>query len=107
MKVTGVRFTKQVYFSLDEFYAKSIELHPSLDYETISKKKKRLLSRVYSDLMMFPLKHRIARKGSWELLGYRDLVVEQVHFGYTIERNYNGEIFILVHDAIHSKLYHD
>ncbi len=107
MKVTGVRFANQVYYSLDEFYAKSIELHPSLDYVTITNKKKRLLSRVYSDLIMFPLKHRIARKRSWELLGYRDLVVEQVHFGYTIEKNHNGEVYILVHDAIHSKIYHD
>lgn len=97
----------KVQESLDEFYEISMRLHPSLDEVTVMKK----MERLYASLEVLgrnPYLYTPAQyKKEWKEKMYRVYSVENVIFAFTIALDDSGETYVLVHDAVHSLLYHD
>ena len=97
---------EQVHQSILEFYAISMHLHPSLDEETVMAKVERLTGAM-CDLGKNPGIYAEARlKKSWIEARYRETIVEDFHIAYRIEVDEDGEEYVTVYDAVHSKLYY-
>ena len=93
---------------IEHFYEVALQLHPALDEITVEKKKDRLYAAL-DILSRFPRMYSTARYNQeWIAKKYRVLVCEDFLFAYNIY--YDAEIdeyFVVVHDAVHSLLYHD
>lgn len=98
---------RRVHAAIKAFYGASIMLHPALDRATVHAKEKRLYDAIRG-LEQYAGIHPKARvmKG-WIEAGYYELIVENFHFGYSIEQTSKGESFVVVQDAVHSLLNHD
>lgn len=97
---------KQVHQSILEFYAISMRLHPSLDEETVMAKVERLIGAM-NDLGRHPAIYAKARlKKSWIEAEYRETIVEDFHIAYKIEVDEDGDEYVVIYDAVHSKLYY-
>lgn len=97
---------EQVRLSILEFYAISMRLHPSLSEETVLAKVERLIGAMH-DLGKHPGIYAEARlKKSWLEAGYRETIVEDFHIAYKIEEDEDGEQYVAIYDAVHSKLYY-
>lgn len=97
---------EQVYQSILEFYAISVRLHPTLDEETVMAKIERLVGAM-NDLGKHPFLYAEARlKKSWIASEYRETIVEDFHIAYKVETDEDGEQYVAVYDAVHSKLYY-
>ena len=98
---------QHVRLSIIEFYAVSMQLHPALDEATVQAKVDRLIASMY-DLERFYFIYPLARlKQSWQAAGYREMIVENFHIAFCIEQDEDGEQYVVVHDAVHSLLFHD
>lgn len=98
---------KQVHLSIKEFYSMAMELHPSLDLQTVLLKVYRLYEAL-EILGRFPYIYSTARfKNEWIKKQYRVLVCEDFLFAYKIYTNpKTKETYVYVHDAVHSRLYY-
>ena len=97
---------EQVHQSILEFYAVSMRLHPSLDEETVMAKVERLTGAMF-DLGKHPGIYAEARlKQSWIAAGYKETIVEDCHIAYRVETDEDGEQYVAIYDAVHSKLYY-
>ena len=97
---------EQVHQSIIEFYAVSMRLHPSLDEATVMAKVERLTAAM-NDLGKHPTIYAEARlKKSWIEAGYRESIVEDFHIAYKVETDEDGNEYVAVYDAVHSKLYY-
>ena len=97
---------EQVHQAILEFYAISMKLHPSLDEDTVMGKVNRLIGAMY-DLGKHPGIYAEARlKKSWIAAGYRETIVEDFHIAYRVETDEEGEQYVAIYDAVHSKLYY-
>ncbi len=97
---------EQVRQSILEFYAISMQLHPSLDEATVTAKVERLIAAMH-DLGKYPTIHADARlKKSWQVAGYKETIVEDFHIAYKVETDEDGEQYVAIHDAVHSLLYY-
>ena len=95
-----------VHQSILEFYAISMRLHPSLEEEVVMAKIERLTGAM-SDLGKHPFIYADARlKKSWVDAGYKETIVEDFHIAYKVETDEDGEQYVAVYDAVHSKLYY-
>ena len=79
--------------------------HPSLSEETVLKK----ADRMFKGLQILSLTQgfseaRLHRE--WISNGWRELVIEDFHFAFEVVDNVDGERIVIVHDAVHSLLYH-
>ena len=98
---------EQVHQSILEFYAISMRLHPTLDEATVMAKVERLIGAM-NELNKFCFIYADARlKQSWKEAGYKEMIVEDFHIAFRIERDEDGEEYVTVYDAVHSLLYHD
>lgn len=103
-----VFISQTVHFKLNEFYEIALQLHPSLDEETISKK----MARLYAGLDQLKKYATIYNKARlhplWIQQDYRECIIEDIHFGYKIYTDdETGEPYVYVHDACHSLMYHE
>ena len=97
---------EQVHQSILEFYAISMRLHPTLDEEIVMAKVERLVGAM-NDLGKHPFIYADARlKKSWIESGYKETIVEDFHIAYKVETDEDGEQYVAVYDAVHSKLYY-
>ncbi len=103
-----VRIDNKVHKQIEEFYAISMALHPSLG-ELVVKRKKARLYAALRNLSREATIHPLARyKQAWIDAGYREFITEDFHFAYTIYRiKETGEQVAYVIDACHSTLYHN
>jgi hypothetical protein len=88
-----------------EFYIAAMRNHPSLSWETVTKKELRL----FESLQMLETVQgfRVARVDRrWIEHGWREYICEDFHFAYEICTDENGEDFVWVRDAVHSLLYY-
>ena len=83
---------EQVHQAILEFYAISMRLHPTLDEETVLAKVERLIGAMY-DLGKHPFI-------------YEETIVEDFHIAYRVETDEDGEQYVAIYDAVHSKLYY-
>lgn len=98
---------EQVRLSILEFYAVSMQLHPTLDEPTVMAKVERLIGAM-RELDKFYFIYPVARlKQSWIEAGYKEMIVEDFHIAFRIETDEEGDRYIVVHDAAHSLLYHE
>ena len=98
---------QQVRLSILEFYAVSMQLHPTLDKATVQAKVERLIASM-QDLERFYYIYPLARlKQSWQAAGYREMIVENFHIAFRIESDADGEQYVVIHDAVHSLLYYE
>ena len=97
---------EQVRQSILEFYAVSMRLHPALTEETVMAKIERLTGAM-NDLGKHPFIYADARlKKSWIAAEYKETIVEDFHIAYRVETDENGEQYVAIYDAVHSKLYY-
>lgn len=97
---------EQVRQSILEFYAVSMRLHPTLTEETVMAKIERLTGAM-NDLGKHPFIYADARlKKSWIAAEYKETIVEDFHIAYRVETDENGEQYVAIYDAVHSKLYY-
>lgn len=97
---------QNVHLKLNEFYEIALQRHPALDEKTIAKK----MNRLFSDLDKLGRYATIYSKArlysSWIQNGYRECVIEDVHFAFQIYKDDETEqSYVYVHDACHSYLY--
>jgi hypothetical protein len=98
---------QHVRLSIIEFYAISMQLHPTLDEATVQAKIDRLMAAMH-DLERFYSIHPDARlKHSWIAAGYKEVIVEDFHIAYKVETDEDGEQYVAIHDAVHSLLYRE
>ena len=98
---------RRVHAAIKAFYGASILLHPTLDRATVQAKEQRLYEAIRG-LKKYAGIHPKARvKRSWIDAGYYELIVEDFHFGYSIEQTSKGESIVIVQDAVHSLLNYD
>ena len=90
-----------------EFYEKSLELHPALDYATVINKINRLEKALYEFSAYADIFHREPYLPQWRDAGYLEFVCEDFHFAYKIYHLPTGEKILRFHDAVHSLLCHD
>lgn len=65
------------------------------------------LTGAMSDLGKHPFIYADARlKKSWVDAGYKETIVEDFHIAYKVETDEDGEQYVAVYDAVHSKLYY-
>ena len=97
---------EQVHQSILEFYAISMRLHPTLTEETVMAKIGRLIGAM-NDLGKHPFIYADARlKKCWIAAEYKETIVEDFHIAYSVETDENGEQYVAIYDAVHSKLYY-
>lgn len=97
----------QAYTALEDFYKVALETHPSLDENTVLQKIERF-ENALQRLEYFPYScPRVRYRKSWIEQGCRDFVFENLHAAYKIVKDRQGNKFVYVIDACHSKLYHD
>ena len=97
---------EQVHQAILEFYAISMRLHPTLDEETVLAKVEWLIGAMY-DLGKHPFIYADARlKKSWIAAEYKETIVEDFHIAYRVETDEDGEQYVAIYDAVHSKLYY-
>lgn len=97
---------EQVRESILEFYSLSMRLHPTLDEVTVMAKVERLIGAM-NELSKLCFIYAEARlKQSWIEAGYKEMIVEDFHIAYRIEIDEDGEQYVVVYDAVHSKLYY-
>lgn len=95
----------RVFLVVTDFYAVSMNLHPTLDRATVVKKVNRLFDAV-DCLGQFPTIYPKARlKQSWMDADYREMICEDFHFAFKVEELEDGEQVAVVYDAVHSLLY--
>ena len=105
MTTLDVRIEDEVYMDLTEFYAISLEKHPTLDEATVLKKEQRLIDSL-KDLGKFALtNHTQTKHIPWVRKGYKDYYIEGFHFGYTVEALPSGQRVVVVHEACHELLF--
>lgn len=96
----------QVELSIIEFYAVSMQLHPTLDWGTVTAKVARLYAAMKQLESLYSVFPKARLKSSWIELDYREMIVEDFHIAYRVEQTeVDGEV-VMVHDAVHSLLYH-
>ena len=98
---------RRVHAAIKAFYGASILLHPALDRAIVHAKEKRLYDAIrgLENYAGIHPKARVMRR--WIEAGYYELIVEDFHFGYSIEQTSKGESLVIVQDAVHSLLNHD
>ena len=97
---------EQVRQCILEFYAVSMRLHPTLTEETVMAKIERLTGAM-NDLGKHPFIYADARlKKSWIAAEYKETIVEDFHIAYRVETDEDGEQYVAIYDAVHSKLYY-
>ncbi len=96
-----------VHQAIDSFYDAAILRHwHSLSYETVEQKKNRLydgLASLEDYAFIFP-KARL--KKEWMDAGWQEFICEDFHFAYECTQDCHGEDLVIIHDAVHSLLYH-
>ena len=99
---------QQVDYSIHEFYAVALVLHPTLDLQTVENKVNRLYDAL-KILERFPYMYPLARYNKeWRRKKYRDFLCEDFHFRYKVMVDKEtGEQYVQIFDAIHSLLFHD
>ena len=101
-----VYIDRKVHEKIRQFYEASMQLHISLDEKTVQKK----MQRIYEGLEKLgrdALTYRKARLlPNWIEAGYRECIVEDFHFAFQVYKEENNTIYVYVHDACHSLLYH-
>ena len=103
-----VRIDNAVHAEIENFYAISMLLHPTLDEAVVQAKKARLYAAIRS-LKDYAYIYPSARyKRAWMDAGYREFIAEDFHFAYQIFLvEETGETIAYVIDACHSLLYHN
>ena len=103
-----VRIDNAVHEEIENFYAISMLLHPTLDETVVQAKKARLYAAIRS-LKDYAYIYPSARyKRAWIDAGYREFIAEDFHFAYQIFLiGETGETVAYVIDACHSLLYHN
>ena len=103
-----VRIDNALHAEIENFYAISMLLHPTLDEAVVQAKKARLYAaiRLLKDYAyIYP---RARYKRAWIDAGYREFIAEDFHFAYQIFLvEETGETIAYVIDACHSLLYHN
>ena len=91
--------------NINEFYKAAMQNHPSLSEEIVLKKANRMFRglQILSTTQGFQ-KARLNHK--WKANGWRELVIEDFHFAFEVVDSFNGERVVMVHNAVHSLLYH-
>lgn len=97
----------RVYEVMQNFYDISIDLHPSLDYETISRKIVRLEQAMYDFAKHALIFHKDPYRRDWKENGYYEFEHEDFHFAYRVYISESGELVVRYHDAVHSLLNHN
>lgn len=97
----------KVHQAIDSFYDAAILRHRhTLSYETVEQKKDRLydgLESLSDYAAIFP-KARL--KQEWIDAGWHEFICEDFHFAYERTYDSHGGDLIIIHDAVHSLLYH-
>lgn len=99
-----VYIDSRVYQVLQDFYDKSIDRHPALDYETVIRKTIRLEQAMYDFAEYAEIFHTQPYRKDWHLKGYFEFVHEDFHFAYKVYCSTTGEKIVIYHDACHSLL---
>jgi len=98
---------RQVDAAIHDFYWASMFLHPSLSLETVSAKVNRLYDAMEQLKRTYSIYPAARLKRSWIELGYREMIVEDFHIAFRLEIDADGDVYIAIHDAVHSLLYHN
>ena len=99
-----VQIDNKVHRELETFYVVSMQMHPTLDRETVLRKLDRLYDAVYM-LGNFANIYPLARvRRSWVAKGYREMICEDFHFAFSVIHLEDGKPVVYVFDAVHSKL---
>ena len=99
-----VRVDNRVYEVMEDFYDKSMDAHPTLDYETVIRKTLRLEQAMCDFAEQAEIFHRTPYRKDWQEKGYREFVHEDFHFAYKVYQTSDGEKVVQFHDACHSLL---
>ena len=94
-----------VRIKINEFYKAAMRNHPSLSEDTVLKK----ANRMFKGLQILSLTQGFSEARlhqEWRANGWRELVIEDFHFAFEVVDNVDGERIVIVHDAVHSLLYH-
>ncbi|MCQ2324191.1 MAG: hypothetical protein MJZ53_05005 [Paludibacteraceae bacterium] len=97
---------KQVEESILEFYVVSMQLHPTLDWGTVTAKVARLYAAMKQLETLYSVFPKARLKSSWVESNYREMIVEDFHVAYRVEFTEDEGEIVHVHDAVHSLLYH-
>lgn len=98
---------ERVHQAIDAFYDAAILSHwHTLNYETVERKKDRLYDGLESLANYAPIFPKARLKLDWIENDWQEYICEDFHFAYEITHDIRGEIVIVVHDAVHSLIYH-
>ncbi len=90
---------------LDEFYEAAMKRHITLGEETVLAKKERLIAAL-STLETMQGFSKARCNDVWLQQGWHDFICEDFHFAYELAQDEEGNDVVVVHDAVHSLLYH-
>lgn len=98
---------QRVHQAIDDFYTASILRHwHTLSYETVENKKKRLYAGIRSLVDYHTIFGAARLKEEWIHKGWQEFICEDFHFAYEYGIDEDGAPTIIVHDAVHSLMYH-
>ena len=97
----------KVYEALDEFYAISMEKHPTLDLQTILDKENRLFNALQTLGETYYLYNEPRYILDWIRKGYKDFMFENFHFAFHLTVLSTGEVVVAVEDVRHDLMFHD
>ena len=94
----------RVYDELDRFYTISMQIHASLDYDTVVAKIDRLEKALTEFADYAEIFHKHPYRHDWDQLGYYEYSVEKFHFAYKVYQLPSGEKILYYHDVVHDTL---
>ncbi len=96
----------RVHEAIDDFYEAAIFRHKhTLSYETVENKKQRLYAGLQSLSEYYRIFGTARIKKEWVKEHWQEFICEDFHFAYEVMLDKDGQIMIIVKDAVHSLLY--
>ena len=96
----------KVHQAIDNFYDAAILRHwHTLSYETVENKKQRLYAGLQSLSEYYRIFGTARMKKEWVKEQWQEFICEDFHFAYEVMLDKDGQIMIIVKDAVHSLLY--
>lgn len=102
-----VYIDNRVYEVMQDFYDQSMDIHPSLDYETVVQKTIRLEKAMYNFAKHAFIFRKEPYRNDWREKGYYEFEHEDFLFAYRVYRSESGEMVVRYFDACHHLLNHN
>ena len=96
----------EVHLAIENFYRAAMSRHITLSQQTVEDKKNRLYDAIEDLRYSYRIYPKARLRQDWIDAGWQEFICEDFHFAYERTYDSHGGDLIIIHDAVHSLLYH-